>query len=238
MDSTKANAVVGIDAGTSTFEISIISKTGLANSVVFDDGTTMLRSVIFFQDDGTATVGQEAENLLLLNPTQGVRHWKRHMGTDDVLFTSKSGQNYRTDDLAVEYLRHCKNSVETETGMDYRDAVITVPANYTDSQKQSTIRAAKTAGFSYQIATAELVDARSGRAVALAQHQLHRGQLLLRLPSREVGPSRRAHYGQPRTQVWRVTVFYLGCGGRLRGCGLRADSLCGRCDAWGPSDHC
>ena len=147
MSEPKAKSVLGLDLGTATCEVSVVSKTGLAKSVLFPDGLTMLRSVVYFQEGEPPIVGQEAENLVLLDPAQGVRHWKRYMGSNDVLYTTPSGKVYRAEDLAAIYIRHCKDAVETETGMDYRDAVITVPANYLDHQKEATIRAAKTAGF-------------------------------------------------------------------------------------------
>jgi molecular chaperone DnaK (HSP70) len=142
-----SRTVVGIDAGTATFEVSKISKTGKATPVEFPEGVNVLRSVVYFENGETPRVGQEAENMLLLDPANGVRHWKRHMGSDKILFTSRTGRKHRAEHLLVIFLLHCKEAVETDTGLLFREAVTSVPANYNDAQKDATIQAAKAAGF-------------------------------------------------------------------------------------------
>ena len=144
-----SNPVVGIDAGTSTFEVSKISNTGMATPVEFPEGGTVLRSVVYFENGETPIVGQEAENMLLVDPSNGVRHWKRHMGSKEILSVNATGQECRAVDLLVFLLLYCKSAFENDTHLVCREAVISVPANYNDAQKEETIQAAKAAGFDH-----------------------------------------------------------------------------------------
>jgi len=113
------------------------------------EGGTSLRSVVYFEDGETPVAGQEAENLLLADPANGVRHWKRSMGSDKVLHTTPSGRAWTAEDIAQFLLETCKASIEAEIGRVVQAAVISVPANYTDDQKSATIRAGEAAGFDH-----------------------------------------------------------------------------------------
>ena len=146
---TKAKVLCGIDLGTHSCQVAHITTSGKALPIQFPDGNTSPRSVVYFQDGDEPLVGQEAENLLLVDPQNGVRHWKRDMGSGKVLFTTTSGCEYRAEDIAKLFLTECKNAFENEVGQVCQAVVITVPANYTDSQKNQTIRAAQAAGFSH-----------------------------------------------------------------------------------------
>lgn len=142
-----ARAVVGIDAGTSTFEVSCISRTGLARPIDFPDGGDTLRSVAFFEDAETPLIGAEAENMGLNRPERMVRHWKRAMGGDEALYTSPAGVAWTAEDLLVRFLELCKNAAEADAGLIHDHAVITVPANYADAAKASTRNAGQRVGF-------------------------------------------------------------------------------------------
>jgi len=107
---TKAKMICGIDLGTATCQVARITNTGLAKAVEFSEGGTSLPSVVYFQGD-EPVVGREAENLLLVEPANGVRHWKRFMGKEDVLFCTTSGREYRAKDIATLLLmfdRRCQ----------------------------------------------------------------------------------------------------------------------------------
>jgi molecular chaperone DnaK len=145
---TKAKVLCGIDLGTHSCQVAYISNSGKALPVQFPDGNTSLRSVVYFQNGEDPIVGLEAENLLLIDPQNGVRHWKRAMGSDKVLFTTASGREYRAEDIAKLFLSECKKAFENEIGQICQAVVITVPANYNDLQKDQTIKAAESVGFS------------------------------------------------------------------------------------------
>jgi len=144
---TIQSMTIGIDAGTATFELAKISKLGTATPIEFPEGGTVLAAVVYFVDGKEAIVGQEAQNMWLVDPPNGRLHWKRSMGSDEILYTSSTGEEYLAEDLLVIYLRYCKDAAETDTGMIIRNVVISVPANYNDAQKDATIRAAKAVGF-------------------------------------------------------------------------------------------
>jgi molecular chaperone DnaK len=142
-----AVSVLGIDLGTSTLVVARLSPAGQAVPVTFSDGETICLSVVAFPDGDAPVMGREAENLILADPTCGVRHWKRHMGEDVVLFSSRSGREYRPQDLAILFLQECKKAAEAETGLVCNAATLTVPANYSDEAKSLTLEAAQKAGF-------------------------------------------------------------------------------------------
>ena len=144
-----AKVLCGIDLGTHTCQVAHITASGKALPVQFPDGNTSLRSVVYFQDGEDPIVGQEAENLLLVDPANGIRNSKREIGSDKILFTTKSDRECRAEDIGALFLAECKHAFENEVGQVCQAAIITVPANYTDLPKNQTISAAHKAGFSH-----------------------------------------------------------------------------------------
>ena len=142
MTSKKTNPVsaCGIDPGTETCQIGILSGSGQATVVPFSDGNTWSSSVFHFQDGEHPSMGQEAENLSLIDPENSVRHWKRYMGTDEILYTTKSGKKYRAKDFAALAIAECKRALEDVTGEIFEATSIGVPANASDIQKKPNYR--------------------------------------------------------------------------------------------------
>lgn len=151
MTTKKTNAVsaCGIDLGTATRQNAKVSGAGQAMVVPFPDGNTWSSSTFYFQDGEHPIMGQEAENLSLIDPENSVSHWKRSMGTDEVLYTTKSGKKYRAKDFAALAIADCKKAIEDVTSEIFEAAVIGVPANASDIQKSQTIEAGEKAGFSH-----------------------------------------------------------------------------------------
>ena len=142
----RSPCVLGIDLGTSTCQAAYIDKTGQPRCVEFSDGRTFFPSVVYFRNGSEPLIGSEAHDLLLLDPKNGVRHWKRHMGSDKVLF-QQNGKAWKAEQIASLFLKECKHAAESITGLVFEDAVVAVPANYDDSRKAATLKAAKAAGF-------------------------------------------------------------------------------------------
>lgn len=145
--SNSAPAVIGIDYGTHATKVAIITKTGMAKSIVFDDGNSMMPTAAYFDAQGNVIIGSEAINLGMIDPANLVRNAKRYMGTDEVLHTSQDGKTWLPQNIAQLFIEAAKKAAENETGLIHRYAVVSVPANYTDEQKEATISAAKLVGF-------------------------------------------------------------------------------------------
>ncbi len=137
---------LGIDAGTTRFKTAILNTSGEPQSLTNRMGQTFTPSVVFFGDDGPL-VGMEAENAALAEPGRAVFDWKVNMGTDTVLYIGTDGTEYRAADILTILLESVKADTEAKTGEPVNEAVITVPANYDNSQKQQTTDAAKKAGM-------------------------------------------------------------------------------------------
>jgi molecular chaperone DnaK len=139
--------VPGIDAGDYHFKTAVPDSAGSPKLITNRFGEPFTRSVVYFADDGSTIVGTEAENAALADPERAVFDWKRHMGTDEILYEDKKGRIYIARDILAILLEEVKEDIEAKTGEVCEAVVITVPANYTDKQKQETKDAAATVGL-------------------------------------------------------------------------------------------
>ena len=165
---------LGIDAGTTRFKTAILTTSGEPQSLTNRLGQTFTPSVVYFDDDGIL-VGMEAENAALADPSRAVFDWKRNMGTDDVLYTADDGTTYRAADVLQILLATMKADGEAKTGEPVNEAVITVPANYTNLQKQQTIDAAKVVGVDVLLTVHEPTAGALGNHV----HKIKNGKVLV-----------------------------------------------------------
>jgi molecular chaperone DnaK len=139
--------IPGIDAGTHGFKVAVSDLAGNPQILTNRLGETSTRSVVFFPEDGTTLVGTEAENAALANPEKSVFNWKRHMGTEDVLYQAPDGKVYKAKDILAIFLKEMKDTIEAKTGEVCQECVITIPANYHDIQKEQTREAADIVGL-------------------------------------------------------------------------------------------
>ncbi len=139
--------VMAVDAGNGFFKVAVPDATGNPQLLYNKWGEPTTASVVFFGADGNIITGTEAKHAALADPTRAVVSWKRSMGTDNVLHRSEDGKEYRAEDILYILLKEVKENAEAKTGQGIAEAVICVPANYTDPQKQSTINAANRAGM-------------------------------------------------------------------------------------------
>jgi len=142
---------VGIDLGTTNSEVAIVEN-GQVRILPDADGNLMLPSCVGFSDTGKLLVGREALRQYAAAPERTVRSIKRWMGTDHkttlrVGGASEETKDYLPHEISAMILRSLKQRAENDLGEEVTKAVITVPAYFTDAQRQATKTAGEIAGF-------------------------------------------------------------------------------------------
>lgn len=136
--------IIGIDLGTTNSCASVIEG-GEPVVIPNIEGNRTTPSVVAFTKDGERLVGETARRQAITNPDKTITSIKRHMGTD--YKTNIDGKNYSPEEISAMILQKIKMDVESYLGEKVEDAVITVPAYFTDSQRQATKDAGKIAGL-------------------------------------------------------------------------------------------
>jgi molecular chaperone DnaK len=144
MSQNKINgATIGIDLGT-TFSAMAVMEGGKANIITNEEGTRTTPSVVHIKDNDV-TVGQVARNQAIVDPLHTVRSIKRKMGTDEKI--EVNGKEYSPEEVSAMVLQKMKRDAESYLGKPVNNAVITVPAYFSDAQRQATKNAGKIAGL-------------------------------------------------------------------------------------------
>jgi len=138
-----SDTIIGIDLGTTNSELAII--TDGRPEVIEVDGARILPSVVGLADDGSLLVGQAARNQYPLYPERTVRSIKRRMGEDEKV--AMGDQAYTPQEISALILRRLKQAAEAHLGQPAAKAVITVPAYFSDAQRQATRDAGALAGL-------------------------------------------------------------------------------------------
>ena len=136
--------VIGIDLGTTNSCVSVLEG-GEPTVIVNAEGNRTTPSIVAFTKDGERLVGETAKRQAITNPDRTIASIKRYMGTDHKI--SIDGKDYTPQDISAMILTKLKNDAEAYLGTKVTEAVITVPAYFTDSQKQATKDAGKIAGL-------------------------------------------------------------------------------------------
>lgn len=136
--------IIGIDLGTTNSCVSVIEG-GEATVITNSEGARTTPSVVAFTKDGERLVGQLAKNQAMTNPDKTVMSIKRHMGSDYKV--NIDGKKYTPQEISAMILQKLKTDAEAYLGEKVNDAVITVPAYFTDSQRQATKDAGQIAGL-------------------------------------------------------------------------------------------
>ena len=139
--------IIGIDLGTTNSCVSVIEG-GEATVITNSEGSRTTPSVVAFTKDGERLVGQLAKNQAVTNPDRTVISIKRHMGSDYKV--DIDGKKYTPQEISAMILQKLKTEAEGYLGEKVTDAVITVPAYFTDSQRQATKDAGQIAGLNVQ----------------------------------------------------------------------------------------
>ncbi|WP_026917569.1 molecular chaperone DnaK [Gordonia shandongensis] len=136
---------VGIDLGTTNSVVSVLEG-GEAAVIANAEGSRTTPSVVAFARNGEVLVGQPAKNQAVTNVDRTIRSVKRHMG--DANWTVEiDDKKYTPQEISARTLMKLKRDAESYLGEDVTDAVITVPAYFNDSQRQSTKEAGQIAGL-------------------------------------------------------------------------------------------
>ncbi|MBQ8725781.1 MAG: molecular chaperone DnaK [Clostridia bacterium] len=136
--------VIGIDLGTTNSCVAVMEG-GEPVVIANAEGSRTTPSVVGFQKDGERLVGQVAKRQAVANGDRTVVSIKRHMGSDHkVKIDDKS---YSPQEISAMILTKLKKDAEAYLGETVKDAVITCPAYFTDSQRQATKDAGKIAGL-------------------------------------------------------------------------------------------
>ena len=136
--------VIGIDLGTTNSCVAVMEG-GEPTVITNQEGARTTPSVVGFAKNGERLVGQLAKRQAVSNPENTIISIKRHMGTDyKVTVEDKS---YTPQEISAMILQKIKADAEAYLGEPVKQAVITVPAYFTDSQRQATKDAGAIAGL-------------------------------------------------------------------------------------------
>ncbi len=165
-------AIAGIDLGTTNSLIALWTEDGpqlVANAL----GDTLTPSAVSIAEDGAALVGRAAADRLITHPDRSVASFKRWMGS--TAGARLAGRFYRAEELSALVLRALKEDAETKIGAPLGEAVISVPAYFSDPQRKATLDAARLAGLTVE----RLINEPTAAALAHGLDSLEEGRFLI-----------------------------------------------------------
>ena len=136
--------VIGIDLGTTNSVVAVMEG-GEPTVISTQEGGRLTPSVVGFSKSGERLVGQLAKRQAISNPDRTISSIKRHMGTDYKV--TIDDKKYSPEEISAMILQKLKEDAEKYLGEKVTQAVITVPAYFSDSQRQATKDAGKIAGL-------------------------------------------------------------------------------------------
>ena len=136
--------VIGIDLGTTNSCVSVLEG-GEPTVITNAEGNRTTPSVVGFAKNGERLVGETAKRQAVTNPDRTISSIKRHMGENYKV--TIDGKDYTPQDISAMILTKLKNDAEAYLGEKVSEAVITVPAYFSDAQKQATKDAGRIAGL-------------------------------------------------------------------------------------------
>ena len=135
---------VGIDLGTTNSVVSVLEG-GEPTVITNAEGSRTTPSVVAFAKNGEVLVGEVAKRQAVTNVDRTIRSVKRHMGTNWKI--GIDGKDFTAQQISAFVLQKLKRDAEAYLGEKVTDAVITVPAYFSDSERQATKEAGEVAGF-------------------------------------------------------------------------------------------
>ena len=136
--------IIGIDLGTTNSCVAVMEG-GNVTIIPNSEGARTTPSVVNIKDNGEVVVGEIAKRQAVTNPTSTVSSIKTHMGSDYKV--EIFGKKYTPQEISAKTLQKLKKDAEAYLGEEVKEAVITVPAYFTDSQRQATKDAGTIAGL-------------------------------------------------------------------------------------------
>jgi molecular chaperone DnaK len=140
-----SNKILGIDLGTTNSAFAVMEG-GDPEIIVNSEGDRTTPSIVSFTEDGERLVGKPAKNQAIQNPERTIESIKRHMGKEDYT-VEIDGEEYTPEQVSAMTLQKIKHDAEEYLGDEIEKAVITVPAYFSDRQRQATKDAGEIAGF-------------------------------------------------------------------------------------------
>ena len=144
LEEIKMAKIIGIDLGTTNSCVAVIEG-GEPVVIANAEGARTTPSVVAFSKDGERMVGQVAKRQAITNPDRTISSIKRDMGTARKV--NIDGKDFTPQEISAIILQKLKNDAESYLGDKVTEAVITVPAYFTDAQRQATKDAGKIAGL-------------------------------------------------------------------------------------------
>ena len=136
--------IIGIDLGTTNSAVAVMEG-GQSTIIPNIEGNRTTPSIVAFTKDGERLVGETAKRQAITNPDRTVASIKRHMGSDHKV--TIDGKDYSPQEISAMILQKLKSDAESYLGETITEAVITVPAYFTDAQRQATKDAGRIAGL-------------------------------------------------------------------------------------------
>ena len=142
-----SNRIIGIDLGTTNSCVAVMEG-GTFTIIPNSDGARTTPSVVNIKDNGEVIVGEIAKRQAITQPESTVSSIKTHMGEDYKV--EIFGKKYTPQEISAMILKKLKKDAEAYLGGEVTEAVITVPAYFTDAQRQATKDAGEIAGLKVQ----------------------------------------------------------------------------------------
>lgn len=136
--------IIGIDLGTTNSCVAVMEG-GSASIITNAEGARTTPSVVNIKENGEIIVGEIAKRQAITNPTSTVLSIKTQMGSDYKVHIN--GKDYTPQEISAMILKKLKKDAEAYLGEEVKEAVITVPAYFTDAQRQATKDAGAIAGL-------------------------------------------------------------------------------------------
>jgi len=137
---------IGIDLGTTFSAMAFVNDSGNAQLIPNREGDRTTPSVVLFED-GVPTIGREAKANSITDPYNVSEFVKRQMGNRDWSFESESGDKFSSEDISAIVLKKLKTDAQDFLDKPVTEAVITVPAYFSDAQRKATQDAGRIAGL-------------------------------------------------------------------------------------------
>ncbi|MGB5064723.1 MAG: Hsp70 family protein, partial [Candidatus Competibacter sp.] len=167
-----AEKIIGIDLGTTNSEVAVVNN-GRVTVIDIAPGHPILPSFVSLADDGAILVGEPAKNQYVLYPERTIKSIKRRMGSADPVELGDT--TYTPQEISAIILRRLKDIAEAHLGEPVHKAVITVPAYFSDAQRQATREAGEIAGLE----VARIINEPTAAALSYeANHQGHKKVLV------------------------------------------------------------
>ncbi len=140
-----SNKILGIDLGTTNSAFAVMEG-GDPEIIVNGEGERTTPSIVAFTDDDERLVGKPAKNQAVQNPEKTIQSIKRHIGEEGYTVEIED-EEYTPEEISAMILQKIKRDAEDYLGDEVEKAVITVPAYFSDRQRQATKDAGEIAGF-------------------------------------------------------------------------------------------